>query len=167
MSDKPYVLILGHARHGKDTVAEMIAKNFDVKFTSSSKFVAEEIIWPEWGKDLYKDFDEMFEDRVNHRARWADMIEAYNTPDPTKTAGTMFERGFDLYVGMRRMRELEACMCNGVFDHILWVRNDGQPPEGKDSFDISITVADTIITNNHDLEMLEARVLKWGREFYG
>ena len=121
MSERPKLLIIGHARHGKDTVGEILADEYGYRFTSSSHFCGVETIWPNWGCAVYPDFDAMFADRVNHRKLWGDMISAYNTPDKTKTAATMIERGYDLYVGMRRRDELEACRAAGVFDYVLWV----------------------------------------------
>ena len=107
---KPKLLIIGHGRHGKDTVAEMIRDLMGLAFTTSSMFVAEEMIWNAWGKDRYESFEAMYDDRANNRKTWADLISAYNTPDKTKTAATMLSRGFDLYVGMRKFDELTACV---------------------------------------------------------
>ena len=43
---KPKILVLGYARHGKDTVSEMLRDIYGFKFTSSSEFCAEHIVWP-------------------------------------------------------------------------------------------------------------------------
>ena len=127
---RPNLLVLGYARHGKDTVGEILRDKYGFKFTSSSMFVAQEVLWENWGCAVYKDFEEMYEDRVNHRVLWMQMISAYNTPDKTKTASTMIERGFDMYVGMRRQDELDACREKGVFDYVVWVdASDRHPPE--------------------------------------
>jgi hypothetical protein len=126
---RPKLLILGYGRHGKDSVAEMLRDNYGLRFKSSSQFVAEECLWEQWGKDRYDTFDEMYEDRHNHRVTWMEMISAYNTPDKTKTAATMLSRGLDMYVGMRRQDELEACRQANLFDFIVWVERPGFPPE--------------------------------------
>lgn len=146
---KPKLLIIGHARHGKDTLAEMIQDKMGLAFTSSSHFVGEECIWPMWGKERYDDFDAMFADRVNNRKTWADLISAYNTPDKTRTAKTMLERGYDMYVGMRRMDEFVACHEAKLFDHVIWVDALKRlPPEGKDSNDMTANLADLYCDNN-------------------
>ena len=138
---RPKLLIIGYARHGKDTVGEMLSEMHGFKFTSSSMFVAKEVMWDNWGIAKYADFDEMYEDRVNHRVLWMEMISAYNTPDKTKTASTMIERGYDMYVGMRRQDELDACREKGVFDHVVWVdASDRHPPE-TGSMDITMESA--------------------------
>ena len=126
---RPRLLILGYARHGKDTVAEMLRDNYGLKFKSSSEFVGEECLWEQWGKERYDSFQEMFDDRMNHRVKWMEMISAYNTPDKTRTATTMIERGYDMYVGMRKKDELDACREVSKFDFIIWVERPGFPPE--------------------------------------
>ncbi len=156
---KPKLLIIGHGRHGKDTVAEMIRDKMGLRFTSSSMFVAEEMIWNAWGKDRYDTFEEMYDDRANFRKTWADLISAYNTPDKTKTAATMLGRGFDLYVGMRKFDELSACVEAKLFDHIIWVDASNRVPlEGKDSMDLKQIHADMVINNNDSPEYLSSQI---------
>ena len=162
---RPKLLIIGHARHGKDTVAEMLRDSHGYKFVSSSIFVGQEVLWDNWGVAVYATFEEMFEDRVNHRKLWADMITAYNTPDPTKTAATMLARGFDMYVGMRRRAELDACKKAGLFDYIVWVdRSEHLPDEPYDSMEFVPTDADAIIDNNGTLEDLALSVEAFAKD---
>ena len=153
---KPKLLIIGHARHGKDTLAEKIRDKMGLAFTSSSIFVGEECIWPSWGMERYETFEQMFADRVNYRKTWADLISAYNTPDKTRTAKTMLDRGYDMYVGMRKMDEYMACRAIDLFDHVIWVdRSQHLPPENKDSCDIESKVADLWCDNNGDLVQMD------------
>lgn len=155
----PKILIIGHGRHGKDTVGEMMRDGYGYKFTSSSWFCAEETIWDNWGCAVYPSIEACYADRSNHRQLWYEMISAYNTPDKTKTAATMIERGFDLYVGMRKRDELLACREKDVFDYVVWVdRADHLPLEPKTSMDFVAEDADFIIDNNGTLEELEQAV---------
>lgn len=162
----PKLLILGHARHGKDTVAEQLRDEYGFAFVSSSVFVGEEVMWDNWGVAKYPDFDAMFADKVNHRVLWMEMISAYNTPDKTKTATTMIERGFDLYVGMRRVDELEACKAAGIFDAIIWVDALDRLPAETGSMDITAENcgADFVINNNGPEEDLPALVANMMQE---
>ena len=158
MSDrrKPKLLIIGHARHGKDTLAEKIRDKMGLAFTSSSIFVGEECIWPAWGYERYDDFDQMFADRVNYRKTWADLISAYNTPDKTRTAKTMLDRGYDMYVGMRKQDEFHACQAIKLFDHIIWVDALKRlPPEPKDSNEMVPSLADLYFDNNGMVETMD------------
>jgi hypothetical protein len=151
---RPRLLVLGYGRHGKDSVAEILARKHGYRFTSSSEFVAKEIIWDQWGWLRYPDFDAMFADRVNHRMVWMHMISEYNYPDKARTARTMLERGYDMYVGMRRADELAAA--RHLFDYIVWVDRAGFPPE-TGSMDITPELAqpDFTIHNDGTLEELE------------
>lgn len=154
----PRLLIIGYGRHGKDTVAQMLADKHGFRFTSSSEFVGREIIWENWGKLRYPTFDDMFADRVNWRKQWMEMIALYNTPDKSKTARTMLERGFDMYVGMRRMDEFRAS--RHLFDYIIWVDRSEHLPKETGSMDITPELAepDLWIDNNGTLEDLEKEV---------
>jgi hypothetical protein len=146
---KPKLLIIGHARHGKDTLAEKIRDKMGLAFISSSIFVGQECIWNQWGRRRYTNFDDMFADRVNNRETWANLISVYNTPDKTRTAKTMLDRGFDMYVGMRRLDELVACRNARLFDHVIWVDAIKRlPPESKSSMELTPSCADLKCDNN-------------------
>jgi hypothetical protein len=51
----------------------------------------------------------MFEDRVNHRSEWYDMICEYNLNDKAKLAKGILEIT-DCYVGMRDRNEISECI---------------------------------------------------------
>lgn len=146
---KPKLLIIGHGRHGKDTVAQLIADKMKLTFSSSSDFVGHKAIWPMWGEERYRSYEAMFADRVNYRSTWGDLIEAYNTPDASRTASEMLAEGNDMYVGMRRVRELNACMEERLFDHVIWVDAGNRLPlEGPGSMELRREHANMYIDNN-------------------
>ena len=148
------LLIIGHARHGKDTLAKCLAERCDLTYSDSSRFAAERFMFdklaPKYG---YQSIEQCWEDRVNHRAEWHDEIVAYNTPDPTRLAREMLEN-HDIYVGMRSQRELNACMRDGVFDEYVWVTAGKRlPPEPSDSMDIDPeTVPGLLVVDNNQSE---------------
>jgi thymidylate synthase (FAD) len=156
---KPRLLIIGHARHGKDTVAEMISEKMGLKFSSSSEFVGRKAIWPMWGQERYNSFEDMFADRVNYRSTWGDLIEAYNTPDASRTAREMIEEGNHMYVGLRRQREFRACVENDLFDHVIWVdASERLAMEPINSMEMERSNADMYIDNNGPEENLQIAV---------
>ena len=117
----PKLLILGSARHGKDTLAELLRDHFGFKFISSSQAAADIFIFDELKEKYgYSTPEECFEDRVNHRAEWYNMICDYNKTDRAKLAKGILERA-DCYVGMRDKFEIEESMKQGLFDLIIWV----------------------------------------------
>jgi hypothetical protein len=154
---KPKLLIIGHARHGKDTVAEMLRDQYGFKFASSSLFAAEHVTRPylrHFGI-FYPTVQDCYEDRHNHRAHWHAAIRDYTKDDPTRLAREVLVN-HDIYVGMRHNTELNACRIQGVFDFIIWVdRGNVLPPEDFSSMKLHPWMADFILDNNGDLDALK------------
>lgn len=146
---KPRLLILGYARHGKDTVAEILRDDFGFAFVSSSMFLAEKVVVPYLAERgiTYDSLEAAYEDRVNHRAAWHHAIAAYNENDPTLLAREILKVA-DIYVGMRSQREYEAVYA--LFDAVLWVSAEdrGLPPEPRSSMDISYELGRMHFINN-------------------
>lgn len=95
------LLIIGHKRHGKDTLAEIFRDNFGMTFNSSSNAAAEIFIYDALkNKYGYKSFKECFYDRMNKRAEWYDLICEYNVKDKARLAKDILKDN-DCYVGMR------------------------------------------------------------------
>lgn len=153
----PRVLLVGHARHGKDTVADLM-QEYGYRTCASSEFAAEKFIKDWFAEHMgitYKTVEECFEDRVNHRKVWFDLITDYNTPDLTRLARELFET-HDAYCGMRNKRELWACKNAGVVDHVIWVdASERLPPEDADSNTIEPWMADFVLDNNGDFLELD------------
>jgi hypothetical protein len=103
----------------------------------------------------YKTSEECFEDRVNHRSEWYDMICEYNLNDKAKLAKGILEIT-DCYVGMRDRNEISECI-NQLFDLIVWVdASDRLPLEDSSSFNIDKACADVILDNNGTYEQFVA-----------
>lgn len=161
MSKNKKLLIIGHGRHGKDTVAEILRDYHGRAFVSSSlfcsSFVRDEM------EDIgitYSDFEACYEDRHNHRDFWFDAISRYNTPDKSRTAREMLEQGNDIYVGMRNREEFESCKRDKLFDCVVWVdRADHLPSEPTSSMELGKEDADLIIDNNSTKTALWLKVL--------
>lgn len=159
----PKLLIVGSARHGKDSMAEILQEHFDLKFKSSSEAAAEIFIYDELkDKYGYKTPFECFEDRVNHRSEWYELICGYNSVDKAKLAKGILEYA-DCYVGMRDSDEIKECINQKLFDLIIWVdASDRLPPEDASSFNITKSDADIIIENNDSFEEFKDRVIRLG-----
>lgn len=125
------ILILGYARHGKDTFANYLSSLIDVKLMSSSKFANESIIYP-WFKErfpgYYTDADACFADRGNWRPQWHKLIADYNTPDRTRLARKILQLN-DGYIGMRCIHEVKACLEAKLFQRVYWVDASRREPK--------------------------------------
>ena len=155
----PKLLIIGHGRHGKDTVCEMLRNKYGYSFESSSQFCSKLFIYNQL-KDRYgyANEEQCYADRHNHRAEWYDAICNYNVPDASRLGREIF-RAHDIYCGLRNKREFFAMKNTGVFDYAIWVdRIDHLPPESKDSMSLEQWMADFTIDNNGTLSELEFNV---------
>jgi len=163
MKKTPKLLVISHKRWGKDTFAELLEKHYGLKFKSSSLEAANIFIYDVLkNKYGYKTSEECFEDRVNHRAEWYNMICEYNKDDKARLAKDILNSS-DCYVGMRDKIEIDECIKQGLFDLIIWIDASKRlPEEDKDSFNIDISCADIIIDNNGTLDDLEYKVKRFG-----
>jgi hypothetical protein len=157
----PKILIIGNARHGKDTLAELFNKHFGMTFKSSSHAANELFIFDELKEEFgYKTLEQCFEDRVNHREKWYHMVRDFNDPDRARLAKEIISLT-DCYVGMRDHDEFIAS--KDLFELIIYV--DASDRESKEigSFNIEKEEADLIITNNTNLEDFESKAIKLGK----
>lgn len=155
------LMILGCARHGKDTVAEILRDNLGVTFQSSSFAAAEKVMVPYFAAKgiTYASLDECYADRVNHREEWFHQIRAYNTPDLTRLAREIYATN-DVYVGMRNAEELEAVKAAKMFDYSIWVdRSKHIAPEPVFSNSIRPEMANYILDNNGTLKELKTKTI--------
>ena len=152
---KKKLLVIGHGRHGKDTVCEILRDEYDYTFESSSQFCSKLFIYDMLKvKYNYKSEEECYADRHNHRTEWYNAICDYNVPDAATLGREMFA-AYDIYCGLRNKREFFAMKNTGVFDYCIWVdRSDHLPPEDKSSMRLEQWMADFTIDNNGDLSEL-------------
>lgn len=120
------ILILGHGDHGKDEVAKLIQKFTGLTFTSSSMAAAEKTVFPVLrDKYGYRNVEECFNDRRNHRAEWKQLISDYNTPRKDRLIEEVLKES-DMYVGIRC--PLEFAAGRHRFDLIVWVDASERKP---------------------------------------
>ena len=153
---KPTLLVIGHGRHGKDTVCEFLRDDYGYTFESSSQFCSKLFIYDALKtKYGYSNEEECYADRHNHREEWYNAICDYNVPDAAKLGREMF-LSYDIYCGLRNKREFFAMKNTGVFDYAIWVdRSMYLPSESKQSMSLEQWMADYTIDNNGDLEELK------------
>lgn len=160
---KPKIVVLGHGRHGKDTVCSILA-GMGLSFTSSSMFCAENVILPKM-QGAYPSAQACFDDRHNHRALWYQLISDYNRYDPTRL-GREILRQHDVYCGLRSAREFHALHHAKVFDYSIWVdASERIPPEDSDSCTVAPWMANFVVDNNGTEQELFDNVMRlmWER----
>jgi len=150
------LMIVGYGRHGKDTVCDIINREYNYTFQSSSMFCAELFIYETLrDKYGYTSIEQCYEDRHNHRSEWYNLISNYNAEDPTRLGKELYSR-YDIYCGLRNSTEFHGLRNCGEFDYAIWVdRSKHLPPESSDSISIQPWMADYIIDNNGSLQLLK------------
>lgn len=159
---KPKLMIIGHARHGKDTVCSILNLLYDLRFESSSHFVAEKAVKPYLARMgiVYDNFDQMYRERIHHRKEWHDAIAEYNREDPAKLGMELFAQ-YDIYCGIRSRIELEHLRLRNAFDQVWWIDAGlRMEPEPESSMKLNEADADLIINNNGSKEFLCENIIK-------
>lgn len=157
--------MIGYARHGKDTVCNLLRDIYGLGFVSSSFFVAEKAVrpWLEQRGRYYDNLDSCYADRVNHRGDWFDAIAAYNANDPARLGRELFAE-YDIYCGLRRLEEFLALKKENVFHTCWWIdRGLIEPPEPITSNTLRPNHADFIVNNNGSLDLLRGEVIETHR----
>lgn len=157
------ILILGNARHGKDTVAELLNKHYNITFLSSSQAALDIFLYDKLKNKLnYKSKEEAHNDRINHRQLWYNEICNFNKKDKAKLAKEILNKA-NCYVGMRDNEEFIECNKQNLFDIIIWVDASDRLPIEENSFNINKSEADIIIENNTTLKDLERKIIRIGK----
>ena len=155
---KMKLLIIGHARHGKTEAAKILKRERGFQFKDSSKAAAEIFLYDKLkDKYGYKDFEECYEDRVNHREEWFNNICLFNKEDPARLAKEIMKKA-NIYCGMRSNKEIQKCVEDKVFDHIVNIFNPRLPKESSDSFDIDFDSLPKYHTINNDSDLVTLRL---------
>jgi len=157
MNKKPKLMVMGYGRHGKDTVCEILKKDYKFSFVSSSLFLANNVIWPAIGRD-YKSVVDCYEDRHNHRALWFELAKFYNKDNKARLSEEIFKEA-DIYCGIRSASEFYAAKDAKLFDHAIWVdRSSHIPRELDSSCSVAPEMCNYILDNNDTIPYLKNQI---------
>lgn len=164
---KPKLLIIGHGRHGKDTVADVLSDLYGFRSVSSSMVAAEQVVRP-WLQEKhglsYLSLQACYEDRINHRQAWYEAICDYNRDDLARLCSEVLDVS-DIYCGMRCDREFYAS--RHMFDYVIGVTAFNRVKALDPTFRVPLAEADFILTNDGTegelrsavIELAERRIL--------
>lgn len=157
------ILILGHARHGKDTVAELIQKHTNLLYQTTSFLAYQIFIYDELMNKHNHKYDSIyaaFNDRHQHRDLLYTIIQEYNKNDKARLAKNVLQH-CDMYVGMRDVDEVIESKKQNIFDLTIGVYNPNVKNENISSNTVDIFKhSDILIINDSTLINLENKIIK-------
>jgi hypothetical protein len=172
-SNLPKLMVVGHGRHGKDTVCEYLADWYGFRHISSSLFVGEKAVFSATQRSLpgvsrgladrygvpdYDTLEDCYEDRANFRAFWFETIREYNAADHSRLGVELFQE-YDVYCGLRSADEFAALKAKRAFDCSIWIdASKRKPPEGADSCTVTASMCDYVLDNNSTLNNLRVEI---------
>lgn len=152
------IFIIGHKRHGKDTVAEIMLEEHGFSYQASSWVCAERFMFDLLKDEMgYESVMDAFLDRGKHRKRWFDEIHRFNQHDHARLSKLIFDTN-DIYCGIRNRKEFEAAKRDIPNVFAIWVDASKRlPRESLESMELCESDADFVIDNNGSLEALKAQ----------
>ena len=155
--NKPKLMVVGHARHGKDTACSILKEDFKYSFTSSSNLALNIFLFNKL-KHRYKTKEECFNDRHNHRKEWYDLIADFNSKDPSRLIKEVFKQT-DIYCGLRSRKEFLAGKKEKIFKYSLWIDAEKRlNRENSSSMTIEKSDVDFIVCNNGTIDDLREKL---------
>lgn len=150
------LLILGHARHGKDTVLELLRADHGFQYRPATSIICEQIVYPVLAP-LYPGGPVQCEaDKDGHRQTWFDLVRAHLATHGQDWLVRETLKHGDLFAGTRSRSEYEAT--RHLFDFILWVERKGYPEEPSTSMELERRDAHFTIYNDAGLANLRSGV---------
>ena len=155
----PRIMLMGHGRHGKGSVCEILTEHYGYSCMSSSEAAGRRFVYPAL-KEFYDTFEDCFADRHNWRPLWAQLIRRYNFNNKARLGSLIFnERDQDVYDGCRQGDEFNAIKDAGLFDYAIWVdASKRKPMESSESMTVNRSMCDDVIDNNGPEHALEFNV---------
>lgn len=138
---KPKLLIIGHARHGKDTVADEFARQLHLSKLSSSEAAFEmirdeleqELSEEGWTPDSPDVEGELYVTKFTHRKLWKELIERHTRRKASALVDIILAKS-DIYVGMRSLYEFDRT--HHIFDAVIYVDASPRVPADDPSMEI-------------------------------
>lgn len=153
------IAILGAKGHGKDTVAEILARQLGLRYNRTSLIAAQEIIFPWFERHLpsyYPNPTECYYDRNNWRMLWKEIRhrELIAHQDLAYFVKRILSQ-CDFYIGLRDIDELQECRRQNLFDFEIWVNAKYRKPEIDESLDFTYD-ADHMLYLSNEVEHLSS-----------
>lgn len=148
------IAICGHGRAGKDMSGEILRTITTLRYVAGTSLYAADLVFDLWGWQHYGNVKTCWEDRLNHRQKWAEIIGEYNRDDPV----ALYRRCLldqDLLTGIRWRHEFQAVKAANLVHLWVWIERD-VPPDPTMEF--TKEECDITIENNGSPEVLRRKL---------
>ena len=160
------IYVIGHAQHGKTTVAKMLSNILECTYADSSLFVIDTVVRPYLEKHrglIYRSSEAAHADRNRCRPEWKDAIEEYNSADASRLSRDIFSK-HRIYCGCRTAREYlagsQALNAIGIY-----VDASERVEKRDETFGISVSMADVVLDNSWHINYTEKRLMEIVSDF--
>lgn len=150
------LLIVGHGRGGKDTVAQFLHGRGNLRCAGSFSWFALPFI----AAALKEPEQKCWEERHAKRQFWFEFCNALRANDPLFLARRALQKG-NVVTGLRDRVEMDAAKASGLFSAILWVERPGIPVDPTVKF--TREDATDMLINDGSLEELEKNSVEWAK----
>lgn len=127
---KPYVLITGWGRSGKDEAGAFLHCHCNVPYCSSTSWAA----LPLMATYLKLPQQLAWETRHENRQLWKDVCDQFRAGDPLVLIRRALRLPGRVVTGIRDKSEIQAAVECKIFDRILWVDRPGTPVDPTVTF---------------------------------
>lgn len=149
------IAIIGHGRSGKDTVAELLAKQTGLRFDGSISWCIKERVADVLGVSSCS----AWENRHKNREQWRKIIDDFRKDDPGCVIRDILCHA-DIIAGIRARAEFEAT--KHLFKHVIWVERS-VPPDP--TLELTHLDATSYIHNTGAMRDLEFEVSAWSGRY--
>jgi len=150
------ISISGYGGCGKDYVASLISKYWNLAYKHSTSYTAAEFVFHKFQNSMehnnrFSNKDDCYEKRKDWRKFWAEAIEEYNQYNRAQLYIDHLALGQDIATGIRKEIELNACKHFKVFDVYIWVNRPGFSSTDSTQ-EYNERECDFILINDHRVE---------------
>lgn len=153
------ILLMGHEGHGKNTVCQLLQKNYGLSYQIASIYYAKNIIQPKLAEKYgYKNELLCWLDRHNHREEWFQLIKEYNLAHTFRTGSKIWSE-FNIYSGLLDIQEYKFLRARKMFDVSIWVdASERVPSETKSTITVETYHGEHLIRNHSTRSALSRSV---------
>lgn len=153
--------IAGPGKCGKDTIAQAISDVTGLGYKHSTSYGAAPLFYQavrhgelqheELDEYSYNSLEECYNARNSSqhmRKIWADFIDKINQPTGTELYKLCIDAGNNILTGIRKKKEMQACIEHGIIDLNIWICNNMRTQNEDCTQEYGPELCDLILLND-------------------